>query len=45
MESIEKYGIIIIYAVILIGGTVFSKYMATGQSALIDAFYWIVGAR
>ena len=45
MESIEKYGIIIIYVVILIGGTVFSKYMATGQSALIDAFYWIVGAR
>lgn len=45
MESIEKYGIIIIYVVILIGGTVFSKYMAAGQNGILNAFYWIVGAR
>ena len=45
MESIEKYGIIIIYVLLLVGGTVFSKYMATGQSAILNAFYWIVGVR
>ena len=45
MEAIEKYGIIIIYIVILVGGTVFSKYMAAGQNAIFDAFRFIVGAR
>ena len=45
METIEKNGIIIIYIVILVGGTVFSKYMAAGQNAIFDAFRFIVGAR
>ncbi len=45
METIEKYGIIIIYIVILVGGTVFSKYMAAGQNAIFDVFRFIVGAR
>ena len=45
MEAIEKYGIIIIYVLLLVGGTVFSKYMAAGQNAIFDAFRWIVGIR
>lgn len=45
MEQIERYGIIIIYMLILFCGTLFTKYMAGGQTAIIQAFYWLVGVR
>ncbi len=43
MQQMEKYGIIVIYVLILVGGTAFSHYMAAGQNGIIDFFYWIVG--
>ena len=45
MEQIERYGIIIIYVLILVCGTLLTKYMVAGRSAIIDAFYFIVGVR
>jgi len=44
MRTLEQYGIIVIYALILIGGTVFANYMQAGQRGIIDFFCWIVGA-
>ncbi len=43
MEQIEAYGTIIIYALILIGGTVFTSYILNGRLAILNAFYWIIG--
>ena len=43
LRSIEKYGIIIIYVLILLLGQVFSGIMAAGISGLLSFFYWIVG--
>jgi Zn-dependent protease len=45
MEQIEAYGTIIIYALILIGGTVFTSYILNGRLAILNAFYWIIGVR
>ena len=45
MQQLEQYGIIVIYALILLGGSIFSQYMMFGRSALIDFFFWIVGAK
>ena len=45
MEQIERYGIIIIYILLLISGTLLTKYLVAGRTAIIDAFYWIVGVR
>ena len=45
MEQIERYGIIIIYVLLLISGTLLTKYLVAGRTAIIDAFYWIVGVR
>ena len=44
METIERYGIIVIYALILICGGLFSAYMTAARGAIIDLFCWIVGA-
>ena len=45
LSNIEKYGIIIIYALILLCGEVFSHLMVAGMDGILSAFYWIVGAR
>ena len=45
MRTMEMYGIIVIYVLILIGGTVLSNYMSAGQRGIIDFFCWIVGAQ
>jgi Zn-dependent protease len=43
MRMMEQYGIIVIYALLLVGSTVLSQYMAAGQEGIIRFFYWIVG--
>ena len=45
MDRMEAYGTIIIYALILIGGTVFTAYILNGRVAILNAFYWIIGVR
>lgn len=44
METIEKYGVFVIYVLILVCGGLFSNYMSTASGAIIDLFCWIVGA-
>ena len=44
MLSIERYGIIIVYALIVIFGSAFSNLMIGARSGILDFFYWIVGA-
>lgn len=43
LQAMEQYGIIIIYALIIILGQVFSGIMAGGINGLLDFFYWVVG--
>ncbi len=43
LANIERYGIIIVYVLILLFGEVFSHLMRGGMSGIIDFFYWIVG--
>ncbi len=43
LKSIEQYGIIIIYALILLLGQVFSGIMSGGINGILDFFYLIVG--
>ena len=45
LVEMEKYGIIIIYGLILICGEIFSHLMVAGMDGILNAFYWIVGAR
>lgn len=45
MRTMEQYGIVVVYFLILVGGTILSNYMAAGQSGIINFFYWIVGVR
>ena len=45
MRVLEQYGVIVIYVLILAGGTLFSRYMQAGQNGIIDFFCWIVGAQ
>lgn len=44
MEKIERYGVIIVYALILIFGELFSNLMIYGMNGIIQLFYRIVGA-
>lgn len=44
MRKMEVYGVIIVYALILIFGEVFSNLMLNGMSGIIDFFYLVVGA-
>lgn len=41
--SIERYGIIIVYVLILLFGEVFSHLMIGGMNGILNFFYWIVG--
>ena len=43
LASIERYGIILVYIMILLFGEVFSHLMANGMNGIIDFFYFIVG--
>lgn len=43
-QNIERYGIIIVYMLILLFGEVFSSLMFNGVEGLLKAFYFIVGA-
>ena len=43
LSRIEKYGFIIVYALILICGELFSSLMINGMTGIIDLFYKIVG--
>lgn len=43
MNTMEKYGFIIVYALILIFGNVFSNLMISGMTGIIDIFYKLVG--
>ena len=44
LSKIEAYGIIIVYALILIFGEVFSGFMIGGMTGIIEMFYRLVGA-
>ena len=43
LASIERYGIILVYIMILLFGEVFSHLMTNGMNSIIDFFYFIVG--
>ncbi|MBR3324099.1 site-2 protease family protein [Candidatus Saccharibacteria bacterium] len=43
MNAMEKYGFIIVYALILIFGNLFSSLMVNGMTGIIDFFYKLVG--
>ncbi len=43
MKRIEAYGFIIIYLLILVGGTVLSKYMSGAMEAILNFFETITG--
>lgn len=43
LDSIERYGIIIVYALILIFGELFSHLMVNGMNGIRDFFYYLVG--
>ncbi len=43
MMSMERYGIIIVYALILLFGGFFNKLMSAGTDAILKFFYWLVG--
>lgn len=43
MNTMEKYGFIIVYALILIFGNLFSSLMVNGMTGIIDFFYKLVG--
>lgn len=43
LDKIEKYGFIIVYALILIFGEVFSGLMINGMTGIIELFYKLVG--
>ena len=44
LSKMEVYGIIIVYALILIFGNVFSNLMVNGMTGIIELFYKLVGA-
>lgn len=44
MNKMEKYGIIVVYVLILVGGGVFSSIMYGVISGILHGFYLIVGA-
>lgn len=45
LENIERYGIIIIYALILVFGEIFSNLMLGGMDAILKVFYLLVGVK
>ena len=43
LVQFEQYGVIIVYALILLFGEVFSHLMIGGMNGILNFFYWIVG--
>ena len=43
LMQVEQYGVIIVYALILLFGEVFSYLMIAGMNGILNFFYWIVG--
>ncbi len=43
LSSIERYGIIIVYVLILVCGQLFSHLMVSGMNSILDFFYLLVG--
>lgn len=43
LAQVERYGIIVVYILILLFGEVFSSLMINGMNGIIQFFYWIVG--
>lgn len=43
LMQVEQYGIIIVYALILLFGEVFSHLMIAGMNGILNFFYFIVG--
>ena len=43
MNRMEKFGIYIIYVLILVGGGVFSSVMTGAINGILEGFYWIIG--
>lgn len=44
LSSMERYGIVIVYAMILLFGEVFSHLMVNGMNGVLQFFYFLVGA-
>ena len=44
LKEVERYGIIIVYAMILLFGEVFSHLMVGSMEGILKFFYFIVGA-
>lgn len=45
LDSVERYGIMIVYVLILLFSEVLSSYMITGMNGILDFFYMIIGAK
>jgi Zn-dependent protease len=45
LNSIEQYGIIIVYVIILLFGEVFSSLIVNGMNGIIGFFYFLIGGR
>ena len=43
LEQVERYGFIIVYALIVLFGNVFSSLMINSTNAILDFFYMLVG--
>ena len=44
LSSMERYGIVIVYVMILLFGEVFSHLMVNGMNGVLQFFYFLVGA-
>lgn len=44
LSNMERYGIVIVYAMILLFGEVFSHLMVNGMNGVLQFFYFLVGA-
>lgn len=44
LANMERYGVIIVYVLILVLGDLFSHLMISSMDAILNAFYFIVGA-
>lgn len=43
MYQMERFGIIIVFGLVMIFGTALSSFMSGAMDAILTAFYWIVG--
>ena len=45
MQNMERYGLVVIYAMIFMLGSGLAVYFMNGEKAILTAFYWIIGIR